>query len=65
MKQPNPIDSVKEYIKNVTETTGKCPFNVPDEMLGYHCHFVFDPECGHYGRLIGADKKREYRKCEL
>lgn len=64
-KLPVANDAVAAYVKNIVETTGKCPFKQSDEFLANYCWFVYDFGCKHYGKLIGMDQKREYRKCNL
>jgi hypothetical protein len=66
-KLPLACEAVTDDIKRYIKQTGKCKFQF-DERIGIpYCHFVYEPECGHFGRLLGFDKEmgREYYRCEL
>jgi hypothetical protein len=65
-RPPFACEELTIYIKKTIESTGKCIFRRDD--IGHSCcHFVYDPECNHFGRLIGFDKdmNRMYYKCDL
>lgn len=65
-RPPFACEELTVYIKRTIEKTGKCVFRQSDEVQRY-CHFAYDPECNHFGSLIGFDKNmnRIYYRCEL
>jgi hypothetical protein len=65
MTKPIANDAIYLYVERVTKETGKCPFTRFDDTYNGYCHFAFDFGCSHYGKLVAADQKREYCRCEL
>ncbi len=60
-------DNMKQYIKDQLEEEGRCLFRFywPD---GYRCHFLVDPDCGHYGERKDIDTiptRSEFYGCRL
>jgi hypothetical protein len=69
MKKEHPVssDAVLDSIKLTIQGYGKCHFTQTNEFVQKYCHFIYDPGCSYFGRLIGFDKdmKRNYNRCEL
>ena len=58
--------TMKRLIKEQIEETGSCQFRgiIEDEI---YCHFLANPECGHYGemRLLDMAGRQEFYRCRL
>jgi hypothetical protein len=58
--------TMKKLIKEQIEETGNCQFrgSIEDEI---YCHFLANPECGHYGemQLIDMAGRQEFYRCRL
>jgi len=56
---------MKKYIQAQLESEGRCLFEIPWED-GKRCHFLVDPECGHYGERKDIDtipERKEFYRC--
>ena len=61
-------ESMRKCIKAQIEEEGRCTFQFPWDGGKRYCHFLANPECGHYGERDDIDTipaRKEFYRCLL